>query len=124
MVIYQLSPAKPIVTLEEAKAHLRVDYDFEDTLIESYISASTQMAEHILQREIVQRQDPCALCKDAADAPLIVKQFVLCQVGDFFANRELSTSQVVNTRYSHLLDNLIKFNRTDEENIPINEDQV
>lgn len=119
MVIYQLTPIVPIVTLEEVKAHLRVDYDFEDDLIKSYIDAATQMAEHILQR-----RDPCALCKEVKDAPQLVKHFVLCQIGDFFANRELSTSQVVNTRYSHLLDNLIKFNRTDEENIPINEDQV
>lgn len=123
MVIYQLTPIVPIATLEEVKAHLRVDYDFEDDLIKSYIDAATQMAEHILQREIVQRKDPCALCKEVKDAPQLVKHFVLCQVGDFFANRELSTSQVVNTRYSHLLDNLIKFNRTDEENIPIDEDR-
>ena len=123
MVIYQLSPAIPIITLEEAKAHLRVDYDFEDDLIKSYISASTQMAEHILQREIVQRQDQCALCKDAADAPLIVKQFVLCQVGDFFANRELTTDKAVNVRFKHLLDPFIKYDRTDEENTPIDEDR-
>lgn len=123
MVIYQLTQPIPIISLEEAKAHLRVDYDFEDDLIKGYIATSTQMAEHILQREIVQRQDPCALCKEVKDAPQLVKHFVLCQVGDFFANRELSTSQVVNTRYSHLLDNLIKFNRTDEENIPIDEEQ-
>ena len=122
MVIYQLTPAVPIVTLEEVKAHLRVDYDFEDDLIKSYIDAATQMAEHILQREIVQRQDPCALCKEVKDAPQLVKHFVLCQIGDFFANRELSTSQTVNIRYSHLLDNLIKFNRTDEENTPIDKD--
>lgn len=124
MVIYQLTPAVPIVTLEEVKAHLRVDYDFEDDLIKSYIDAATQMAEHILQREIVQRQDPCALCKEVKDAPQLVKHFVLCQIGDFFANRELSTSQTVNIRYSHLLDNLIKFNRTDEENTPIDEVQA
>lgn len=124
MVIYQQSAAVPIVTLAEAKAHLRVDYDFEDTLIESYISASTQMAEHILQREIVQRQDPCALCKDAADAPLIVKQFVLCQVGDFFANRELTTDKAVNVRYQHLLDPFIKYDRTKEENTPIDEEMT
>lgn len=122
-MIYEQTAPIGVVSLDETKAHLRIDYDYEDELIASYILAATQLAEHILQREIVQRVDPCALCKEVKDAPQLVKHFVLCQIGDFFANRELSTSQVVNTRYSHLLDNLIKFNRTDEENTPIDEDQ-
>ena len=115
-MIYEQTAPIGVVSLDEVKAHLRIDYDYEDELISSYILAATQLAEHILQREIVQRVDPCALCKEVKDTPQLVKHFVLCQIGDFFANRELSTAQVVNTRYSHLLDNLIKFNRTDEEN--------
>lgn len=122
-MIYEQTAPIGVVTLDEVKEHLRVDYDYEDSLISSYILTATQLAEHILQREIVQRVDPCALCKEVKDAPQLVKHFVLCQIGDFFANRELSTSQTVNIRYGHLLDNLIKFNRTDEENTPIDEDQ-
>ena len=119
MVIYQLTDPIPIVTLAEAKAHLRVDYDFEDDLILADILAATQQAEHILQREIVQRRDPCALCKTVATAPLVVKQFVLCLTGDYFANRELTTDKSVNTRYQHLLDAFIKYDRSEADDTPV-----
>ena len=50
---FQLSAPIAPVSLEEIKAHLRIDDDFEDQLLEHYILVATQQAEHIMQREVI-----------------------------------------------------------------------
>lgn len=48
-------PGEPVVTLEEAKLHLRVEHDAEDSLIASYIAAATEHAEVYQLRSILER---------------------------------------------------------------------
>jgi uncharacterized phiE125 gp8 family phage protein len=49
-----VQPATFPVTLPEAKAHLRIDTDFEDSLISSLIGAATDMAEAYSTRQFVE----------------------------------------------------------------------
>lgn len=48
-------PGAPVVTLEEAKLHLRVEHDAEDSLIASYIAAATEHAEVYQLRSLMER---------------------------------------------------------------------
>ena len=48
-----VAPAAPVVTLAEAKLHLRVEHDAEDTLIERIVAAATERAEEIQLRAFV-----------------------------------------------------------------------
>lgn len=41
MRVLVITPPDPVVTLEQAKAHLKVDADDEDVLIEAYVAAAT-----------------------------------------------------------------------------------
>lgn len=41
MRVFVVTPPAPVVTLEEAKRHLRVDGDDEDALVQAYIDAAT-----------------------------------------------------------------------------------
>lgn len=49
------APVLPAVTLAEAKRHLAVDADDNDTLIELLVSASTDYAESFMGRALVER---------------------------------------------------------------------
>lgn len=46
-------PVEPVVSLEEAKAHLRVDTAEEDALIEAYIKAATEHVEKATGRALI-----------------------------------------------------------------------
>jgi uncharacterized phiE125 gp8 family phage protein len=47
------APGTEPITLDEAKAHLRVDLEAEDTLIEALITAAREQAEAYLKRALV-----------------------------------------------------------------------
>ena len=75
-----------IVTLAEAKLHLRVDGAEEDTLIQSYIDAAEAAAAQYLNRALYASDvgtdtTGLVMTKD-------VKVAVLLQVGAFYADRE------------------------------------
>lgn len=114
-MIYQTTAPIAPVTLEEVKAHLRIDYDGEDDLLNQYILTATQDAEHRMTREIVKRNDPYALCESADNCPPTVKQYVLAFVGDMYSHRELTDLSNYKTFYAHLLDPYILYIREDEE---------
>ena len=74
-----------IVTLAEAKLHLRVDGAEEDTLIQSYIDAAESAAQYLNRAlyasDVGTDTTGLVMTKD-------VKVAVLLQVGAFYADRE------------------------------------
>jgi uncharacterized phage protein (predicted DNA packaging) len=64
------------VSLIEAKAHLRVDQDDEDTIIELYMDAATDYIQNFLNEDL--SSDPASAIKAAA----------LLIIGDLYENRE------------------------------------
>lgn len=48
-------PAVPAVDLAVTKSHLRVDHDFDDALIASYVEAATDWVETLLDRSLIMR---------------------------------------------------------------------
>lgn len=84
-----------LVTLEEAKAHLRVTHAFDDADITLKLRAAEQMAVHFLDRAVF----PSQAAMDAAVAadpnlpdPMVctfmVQAGILILLGDLFVNRE------------------------------------
>jgi len=67
----------PLVTLDQAKAHLRVDGDDEDALIETYADAAVRSCLKNTDRELVPQ-----------DAEAVFRAAALLTLGDFYANRE------------------------------------
>lgn len=86
----------PLLTLAEAKLHIRVDHDAEDALIASLIGAATAAVADYLSM-------------DAEDidgnAPAPVKAAALLLVADLYANREAQTERPLseNPAYRRLL---------------------
>lgn len=68
--------ALPVVTLDELKQHLRVEYDVDDDLIQSYGLAAVEYAEQICDREIIKRSDPRAVCESIDEVPSSIKTWV------------------------------------------------
>ena len=83
-----------LVTLLQAKLHLRVDGTHEDSLIQLFIDAAEQSTADYLERGVYADAD--ALAAPGADPngivvnPAIVAA-VLLQVGHLYANREAVT---------------------------------
>lgn len=82
-----------MVTLQEAKAHLRVEHDAEDNLILAYIEAAERAVEDYTGTDF---SDP---------APGPIRAAVLLMVGELYAHRERSTDRVIhlNQTYHALL---------------------
>ncbi len=108
---------EPAITLARAKAHLRVDHTADDDLIEAYIGAATQQAEHVLGREIVKVSDENALATTVDDVPPAVSAWICLAVADLYEKRSISESGLGQGRrnYDHLLDGFRIFSREDEE---------
>ena len=75
-----------IVTLAEAKLHLRVDGADEDTLIQTYLDAAESAAAQYLNRALYASD----VGTDATGLVMTkdIKVAVLLQVGAFYADRE------------------------------------
>tara|TARA_R100001143_G_C3357653_1_gene133510 strand:+ start:1131 stop:1406 length:276 start_codon:yes stop_codon:yes gene_type:complete len=83
-----------VITLEQAKLHLRVDHDDEDAAITAMIDAATAAALDYLNMDELPNPVP---------AP--VQAAILLQVGDLYANRERQGERPLyaNTTYERLL---------------------
>lgn len=68
-----------LVTLEEAKAWLRVEESDEDTLIESFIGAAEDIVEGVLRFPLA----------DFEEVPEAIRQGILYAVSQFYENRNL-----------------------------------
>ena len=82
-----------MLTLEQTKAHLRVDHDTEDALITSLMSAATTTTANYLGTTL----------DNTAPAP--IKQAALLMVADMFENRTQQTERPLhsNATYERLL---------------------
>ena len=72
-----------LIPLDLAKAHLRVDHDEEDTLIQSYI----EFAEDYVTRY-------CDRTEPWAELPGAVQAAALLIIGDLYENREAQSAGV------------------------------
>ena len=116
LVLYQKEDMADLpVSLDDLKKHLNIDIDDDDDLLLEYEAAAVEMAEHFMNREIIQRKDPQALAASADDVPAGVKQYIRCQVGDFYKQREITATGQFATFYKHLLDPYCLKYRDDEE---------
>ncbi|WP_313074463.1 head-tail connector protein [Melaminivora sp.] len=98
-------PAPQIVTLEQAKAHLRIDGTDADDDIRLKLSAATQIATTYLDRAVYATQqelDAAVLAGTAGIDPLVatdmVRAGILLILGDLDANREDVVAGTIATR--------------------------
>ena len=73
-----------VVTLDEAKAHLRIDHDAEDELIGIYLAAATQSAADFIHRPIPWTDE----AGEPVEVPAPVKAAILLILGDLYTHRE------------------------------------
>jgi isocitrate/isopropylmalate dehydrogenase len=78
-----------VITLEEAKRHLRVFHDGDDVEIQAMIEAATAAAADYLGAAI------------ANPAPAPVRAAILLQVGDLYENREAGGQGAVAQYFSN-----------------------
>lgn len=84
-----------LVTLEQARLHLRVDETEEDSLIALWINAAELSAQSFLGRNVYTDQDELDAAVNAGtagDDPMVVNDLIraaiLLTVGHLYANRE------------------------------------
>jgi len=81
------------VTLEEAKKHLAMDHDEDDSLIQIYINAASNAVQNYMTGSTGIELHPEH--PDVMPVPPVVKQAVLLLIGDFYKNRESKTDDPV-----------------------------
>lgn len=98
-------PRTELVTLDEAKAHLRVVDDSEDTDITLKLRAAEQMAVAYLDRAVYPSAQAMASAVTAGEAgplPMVVTDMVragiLLLLGDLYANREETVTGTIATQ--------------------------
>lgn len=97
-----------IITLDTAKAHLRVETNDEDVLIQLYLNAARQSAEDYISRPIYANQNEQLFAEDESGVLVndAIRAAVLLQLGTLYRDRE-ATSEKPTTELSlgakHLL---------------------
>lgn len=78
----------PLISLTEAKQHLRVDDSAEDGLITMWIGAAEQAAANFLNRAIYESPADMAADDTGVVANDAIKAAILLILGDLYAHRE------------------------------------
>ena len=92
----------PLITLQDAKDHLRVDTDDEDSTIQLMVDAAIEYVTKALNNGPL----------DGATAPKMAKSAALLMVGSLFEHREATTTAPL--RANATVDNLIAMCRNYE----------
>lgn len=79
-----------IVTLEDAKKHLNVDFDDDNGYISTLIEVATERIESHLDIKFDDVFD------DTDSIPKSIKHAILLLIGELYKNRELTTENSVN----------------------------
>lgn len=93
----------PILTMDEAKAHLRIDGPDEDADTSLKLAAAEDAVIHHLNRPLPWIGDD----DQPAPVPASVKVAILLMLGDLYANREaaiVGATHAVNPTVARLLD--------------------
>ena len=80
--------ALPAVSIEEVKAHLRLDTSADDDLIQTLMLAVTQRAEHELQRGLITRSGTEGYGTDTTDVPAAIRQWILVHIAHLYEQRQ------------------------------------
>lgn len=88
-----------LVTLEEAKAHLRVDHDLDDSTIEIYINGSSESVINYLDGASPYLLDEDG--KETTKVKYVVKAATLIMVGEFYKNREANQDGAMPTGFGY-----------------------
>lgn len=77
-----------MLTLEETKLYLRVDHDYEDSLIASYIATAQSLVEDILRKKLAEYET----------IPEIIKQAMLFVVATLYESRQVTSNGGINMK--------------------------
>lgn len=84
-----------LITLDEAKLHLRIDHDFDDADIQLKLNTAEEQAINFLERQVYATDDElkqAVLSNKAGDRPMLVnssvKSAILLLLGHLYENRE------------------------------------
>lgn len=95
-----------LVTLDQAKFQINVDYDVSDELIELHIQAASEAVCNYLKDAQYQFLDTSGeLLTDSSgtpvDVPAVVKVATLTMIADFFKNRESASPDQVDPQFGY-----------------------
>lgn len=85
--------AEAILSLEQAKAWLRVDFDEDDELIRFLVDEATGLVETRLRRPVIGDDDE-AVCKDAASVPKTIIGVVQALISLKYEHRDATSDDV------------------------------
>ena len=99
------------VTVDQLKAHLRIDSDSEDLLLAQYIESAQEEAETRMRRPICSATDTDAVASTPENIPASIKQFILVTAGDFYMARENRQEKGYTLYYEHVLDRWVRYDK-------------
>lgn len=96
-----------MITLDEAKLHLRIDHDFDDQDIQLKLDTAEEQAIDFLERQVYASEDELNLAitlNKAGERPMLInssfKSAVLLLLGHLYENREeIGMANLSNVKY-------------------------